>query len=211
MDRAKGEVAFEIFESLFNGDELQIVVPELCGILLDKIGAQQISAFAPAHLSELLVVKSVSERGFRFCHLDHQKPPRCRGLGTRGTELHEQLFTRELHARDFLEPRPQPLEPAPAYRALLADAIFTLRQNIELAVLRQQLHLYARSRLVPWLLQQLLLVACETALWRTDDVLHRRIGRAHIFENLFGRNAPIHHPHTARLAILALDARQKIP
>ena len=53
MDWTKGEIAFEILESLFNGNELQIVVSELCGLLLDKIGAQQISAFAPARLFKL--------------------------------------------------------------------------------------------------------------------------------------------------------------
>src|SRR5215467_5108924 len=77
------------------------------------------------------------------------------------------------YARDFLEPYPQPLELPPAYRTLLRHAISALREHIELAALRQQFHLHARSRLMPWPVQQLLLVAGEPILWRADQVLHR--------------------------------------
>src|SRR5215471_1181574 len=98
--------------------------------------------------------------------IDHNKTP-CRAcLGTRRAELHEQLFARELHALDLLEPCPKPPELAPAYRALLRYAIGALSQHIELAVLRQQLHLHARPRLVPGLVQQLLLEFVEAALRR---------------------------------------------
>src|SRR5215470_10436251 len=112
MDRPKGEIALEIFESFFDRNELQIIAPKLCRVL-----------FIP--------------------------------------------------------------------------------------VLRQQLHLYTRPRLMPWLLQQLLLISGETTLRRADQVLHRWIARAHLLQDLFGWNAPIHHPDAARLAVLLLDASQK--
>ena len=54
-----------------------------------------------------------------------------------------------------------------------------------------------------------LLVSGETALRRADKVLHRWIARAHLLQDLFGWNAPIHYPDAARLAVLLLDARQK--
>src|ERR1700680_3520471 len=63
---------------------------------------------------------------------------------------------------------------------------------------------------MPGLVQQLLLVSGETALRRADQVLHRWIARAHLLQDLFGRNAPVHHPDATRLAVLSLDARQKV-
>jgi hypothetical protein len=37
---ANRQVAFEITERLFDGDELRVVLPELRGIILGEIGAQ---------------------------------------------------------------------------------------------------------------------------------------------------------------------------
>jgi hypothetical protein len=45
-DRADGEVALEGFERFFDGYELNVVVPEFCGIVVGQIGAQQITPFA---------------------------------------------------------------------------------------------------------------------------------------------------------------------
>jgi hypothetical protein len=47
-DRANGEVCFEVFEGFFDGDELDVVLPEGGGISFGEIGAQQIAAFACA-------------------------------------------------------------------------------------------------------------------------------------------------------------------
>jgi hypothetical protein len=58
MDRADGEIAFEIFERLFHRDELQVIVPKLDGIVLGEIGAQQVSPFAPPHFLELGAIES---------------------------------------------------------------------------------------------------------------------------------------------------------
>ena len=38
-DRTNGEIAFQILEGLFHRHELQIIVPELGGIVLGEIGA----------------------------------------------------------------------------------------------------------------------------------------------------------------------------
>ena len=41
--------------------------------------------------------------------------------------------------------------------------------------------------------------------------MHRRVGRAHLGEHLFGRHAAVHQPDPARLAVLPLDAFEKTP
>ena len=43
MDRADGEIAFEIFKRLFDHNQLQVVIPQLDRILLGQIGAQQVA------------------------------------------------------------------------------------------------------------------------------------------------------------------------
>ena len=45
----------------------------------------------------------------------------------------------------------------------------------------------------------------EAAFGRSHQIVHGRIASAHFGENLLGRNAAIHHPNPARLAVLALD------
>jgi len=39
--------------------------------------------------------------------------------------------------------------------------------------------------------------------------VHRGIGCAHLLQGLFGGNAPIHHPHPPRLAVLLLDTLEE--
>src|SRR3954468_1857488 len=50
---------------------------------------------------------------------------------------HQQLLARQLHRRQLLEPHPQPLQLAPPYRPLLGNTVATLRQDVELTLLRQ--------------------------------------------------------------------------
>jgi hypothetical protein len=56
-DRSDGEVALEVLESLFDGDELDIVLPEQGGIVVGEIGAQQIASLAAAYGSQLLAIE----------------------------------------------------------------------------------------------------------------------------------------------------------
>ena len=58
--------------------------------------------------------------------------------------------------------------------------------------------------------KQLPLQAREPPLGRADHVGHWRIGFAHDVEDGFGRDATVHHPDAARLAVLALDAVEKV-
>jgi len=41
--------------------------------------------------------------------------------------------------------------------------------------------------------------------------MHRRVGRAHLGEHLFGRHAAVHQPDAARLAVLSFDLLEKWP
>ena len=57
---------------------------------------------------------------------------------------------------------------------------------------------------------QRLLQFGESALWRADQILNRRFRGTHLGQNLFGGNAAVHQPDALSLAILPLDAIQKI-
>ena len=45
-DRPDRQIAFQILERLFDGNELGVVLPQQRGIILGEIGAQQIASFA---------------------------------------------------------------------------------------------------------------------------------------------------------------------
>ena len=77
--------------------------------------------------------------------------------------------------------------------------------------MRQQLDLHAGSRLLPRLGDQMLLQTRQATLRRAHQVMHRRVGRAHLGEHLLGRHAAVHQPDPARLAVLPLDALEKPP
>jgi hypothetical protein len=132
------------------------------------------------------------------------------GASSCRAEFHEQRIACEAHRAQFVQPRPQPFQLPPAYRALLGDPIAALGEHVELVVLREQLHLHAGTGSVPRLVEQRLLQAGEPPLRRADQVVHRRIGGAHLRQHLFGRDASIHAPHASRFAILALDAGEEI-
>ena len=66
-----------VLEGGLDFDELNVEPPQLGGIAAGQIGAQQIAAFAPAHLAQLLAVERVSEGGFVRVDLDIEETP-CR-------------------------------------------------------------------------------------------------------------------------------------
>src|SRR5205823_649145 len=148
--------------------------------------------------------------------LDHHQAPGAARLIARGAEFHQQFLTRQLHRRQLLEPRPQPLQLAPPHCPLLGNAVAALRQNVELAFLRQQLDLHAGSRLLPRLSDQMLLQARQAALRRAHQVMHRRVGSAHLVglqptgltrgEHLLRLHAAVQQPDPTRLAVCPLDS-----
>ena len=52
--------------------------------------------------------------------------------------------------------------------------------------------------------------AAQPPLGRADQIGNRRIGLPHLVKHGFGRNATVHHPNAPRLAVLALDAAEKV-
>src|SRR5271154_7547963 len=58
-DRANRQIAFQILECLFDGNELGIVLPQQRGIVLGEVGPQQIASFAPPDPPQLLAVEGV--------------------------------------------------------------------------------------------------------------------------------------------------------
>ena len=57
----------------------------------------------------------------------------------------------------------------------------------------------------------MLLQTRQATLRRAHQVMHRRVGRAHLGEHLLGRHAAVHQPDAARLAVLPLDPLEKSP
>src|ERR1700693_1948025 len=70
-------------------------------------------------------------------------------------------------SRRLLEPSPQPFQLATAYRPFLGNPVGAWGEEIELAVLWQQLDLYARPGVVPGLVDKPLLQPGQTH--RADD------------------------------------------
>ena len=185
------------------------MAPQLGRVLLDEVSAQQIPAFAQSCLSEFIAIEAIAESGVLCGNLDRDQTPGGAGLIARGAEVHQQFLTRQEHRRQLLEPRPQPLQLSPPHCPLFGDAVAALHQNIELAFLRQELDLHAGSRLLPGLSDQMLLQARQAALRRAHQVIHRRVGIAHLGEHLLGRHAAVHQPNPARFAVLPFDALEK--
>src|SRR5580693_3079575 len=210
-DRPDREIAFEVLERLLDRNQQQIMAPQLGGVFLDQVGAQQIAAFARSGLPQLFAIEAIAERSAVSGDLDHRQAPGDAGLIARGAEFHQQLLARRLHRRELLEPRPQPLQLAPPYRPLLGNTVAALGQDVELALLRQQLDLDAGSRLLPRLSDQMFFQTRQATLWRAHQIIHWRISRAHLGEHLLGRHAAVHQPDATRLAVLPLDAIEKPP
>jgi hypothetical protein len=80
-------------------------------------------------LPQLVAIEPIAESGVLCGDLDRDQTPGGAGLIARGAEFHQQLFARQPHRRQLLEPRPQPLQLASSHRPLLGDAVAALRQD----------------------------------------------------------------------------------
>src|SRR5580704_15580259 len=56
------------------------MAPQLCGVFLDEIGAQQIPAFARSCLPQLIAIEPIAERGAVCGDLDRDQTPGGSGL-----------------------------------------------------------------------------------------------------------------------------------
>ena len=97
-------------------------------------------------------------------------------LGARRAELHQPFLARDVHLGELLQSRPQPFQLPPAHRALLADAVGALGEDIEFVVLGEQLDLDAFARLAPRLVDEMLFETGQAAFGRSHQIVHRRIG-----------------------------------
>src|SRR5271170_122796 len=106
MDRAQVQIVLHGLEGGLDLDELDIEPPQLRRLPPGEIGAQQIAAFAPPHLAQLVAIEREAETGALGSDLNIDQTP-CRPCsGARGAELHEQFLAIEVHGGDLLEPRP---------------------------------------------------------------------------------------------------------
>ena len=81
----------------------------------------------------------------------------------------------------------------------------TLGEDVQLAVLFEQLHLDRVADFLPGQVQPLLLVLFDLALRRPHQIVNLARGIAHLRQNRFGRNPPVHHPHPLGLPVGLLD------
>src|SRR5580693_6352784 len=111
-----------------------------------------------------MAIEPIAERSAVCGDFDHRQAPGATRLIARGAEFHQQLLARDLHCRELLEPGPQPLQLAPPDCPLLGDTVAALGQDVELALLRQQLDLHAGSRLLPRLGDEMLFQTRQATL-----------------------------------------------
>ena len=154
MDRPDGEIALEVSKRFLHLTELQIIIPQRRRIVLGQVAAEQIAPFAAADLSQFLAIESIVERGELGVDIDFDQTPSGRPFGFRLAELDQQLVARQIdgHSAQVFQARPKPLQLPAAHGALLGDPVEALREDIEFAVLRQQLDLHARPGFLPRLL-----------------------------------------------------------
>src|ERR687896_1578253 len=62
VNRADGQVAFELFEGLLDLGQLNIVLPQQRGRFPGEIGTEQVAAFSTPNRSEFVSVQSKRER-----------------------------------------------------------------------------------------------------------------------------------------------------
>src|SRR5271157_2091290 len=106
MDRAQVQIVLHGLEGGLDLDELDIEPPQLRRLPPGEIGAQQIAAFPPPHLAQLVAIEREAETGALGSDLNIDQTP-CRPCsGARGAELHEKFLAIEVHGGDLLEPRP---------------------------------------------------------------------------------------------------------
>jgi hypothetical protein len=80
VDRADGQIAFELFEDGFDLDQLQVLFPELGRRFFGHVGAQQVAAFPPPGLTDFVQAQLEGEGLVRGGQLDlGQAPGRIQG------------------------------------------------------------------------------------------------------------------------------------
>ena len=128
----------------------------------------------------------------------------------RRAQFFEPLIALELHRLDFLELFPEPFHLAPTQGALLTHPVFAFRQNGEFLVLRQEFDPNAFAGGLPGQPGPFLFVLRQPPARRAHQVAHGRIARAHLFQHLLGRDAPIHDPNPLGLPVLFFYFLEKV-
>ena len=60
-DGSDGKIVLQLLERLFDFSELHVMAPQRGGVFTGHVGAQQVAALAPKHLSQLLSTQTVGE------------------------------------------------------------------------------------------------------------------------------------------------------
>ncbi len=214
INRPNSQLTLQTLKGRFDLRQLHVAVPQHLGIFPRQIGAQQIMSIAPLRFLQLAALEPELEGlashfflGLGHADLHETEGPSGFTLGC--SDLHQQRITRRTHAPQGPQPPQQPCQLASTDGHLFRLAACALRQHIQLAFLREQFHLYRLAHLPPRQFRPLRFVLPDLAPWRPHQVKHLPPRGAHLRQQFFTGNSPIHHPHPPCLAVHALDLVQK--
>ena len=72
--RSRGSI-FKVLERLLDRHQQQVVAPQLGGVILDEIGAQEIASFARSCLPQFVAIEPIAECGAVCGDLDDDQAP----------------------------------------------------------------------------------------------------------------------------------------
>ena len=108
VDRAQVQIVLHGLEGGLDLDELDVEPPQFGRVFAGEIGAQQIAAFAPAHLAQLGAIEREAEGGAfgRNSDID-EAPGRSNALARAAPSfMSSSISTIKLHGGDLLEAPP---------------------------------------------------------------------------------------------------------
>ena len=148
-DGTDSEVGFEVFEGFFDGDELDVVLPQGSRVAFGEIGAQQIAALRGGGVwRSLLRLRVKVKAAEALSTLTSTRAPSDRGLGAGGAEGFISSCSRLFFiCGPVFEAPPQPFQLSPAHRAFFQNAVGAFGEDVELAVLGQQFDVHALAPL----------------------------------------------------------------
>ena len=157
VDGAHGEVLFEFFERLFDFGELEVKLPQLCGVTVAHVGAQEIAAFASPGFAQFCKIELVGERGglvFSAAVMlgfydDESGVAACFFFGGSEFLVEDIAFDFAFGFGEGFEFFEVNAEASAAHGAFFFDSILTLGEHVGFAVFFEQFDSDAGARLLP--------------------------------------------------------------
>lgn len=149
VEGPEGQVPFQRSERLLHVDQLHVEAPELCRVRARQICPEEIAALPAPHGAEPVRPEGEPPGYGVRRQVDVHQPPGRGGLLLRRPQLQQERIPGERHLLQLVEPLPEGLELPLPHGALFLHPVVALRQDVHLAVLREQLDVHPGSRLLP--------------------------------------------------------------